>query len=295
MILDLQKTEKPGRAQPDGASLAKETKDVPIDMLARMIKMLPPPFPYDKIDTDVVKLDIKCRRKTGSYYLQLPPDYHHRALIPCCCFCTAAQKPADMIRAHRVGRPARLHRRRALWGKGLRPAMLIAPGACHGLDTLRDLRRRFRSIPIASSCWAGRREARRLTDIGLSHPDQFAGVLPMNGKPSTSPRVPHESQYLPFYAVDGDQNGATASQTREIFKIGCAGIIPACTSNIRGARNGTRGTGHHVRLDEPQTPSSDEREIGRPNNAGFSGEEFKTMRLRQQILLGRLRRHPNAA
>ena len=55
-------------------------------------------------------------------------------------------------------------------------------------------------------------------DIGLSHPDQFAGVIPM----STSPELFIEKywrngQFLPFYVVNGDRSGAPNLKTRQLF------------------------------------------------------------------------------
>lgn len=55
-------------------------------------------------------------------------------------------------------------------------------------------------------------------DIGLSHPDQFAGVIPM----STSPELFIEKywrngQFLPFYVVNGDRSGEPNLKTRQLF------------------------------------------------------------------------------
>src|SRR5262249_9183280 len=47
MILDLQKTDNPIVRNQIAASLAKDAKDLPIDMLARLIMMLPPAAPHD--------------------------------------------------------------------------------------------------------------------------------------------------------------------------------------------------------------------------------------------------------
>src|SRR5262249_13736018 len=47
-------------------------------------------------------------------------------------------------------------------------------------------------------------------DVGLSHPDLFAGVIPMGGSPDFFPRAYwRNGQYLPFYAVNGSKSGAT--------------------------------------------------------------------------------------
>src|SRR5208282_3108816 len=55
-------------------------------------------------------------------------------------------------------------------------------------------------------------------DVGLSHPDLFAGVLPMSAGPSFfSEAYWRSAQYLPFYVINGDRSGDSNKKVREQF------------------------------------------------------------------------------
>jgi poly(3-hydroxybutyrate) depolymerase len=86
------------------------------------------------------------------------------------------------------------------WGNGI--------GKGHGfsveghdavLDTLRDLRRRSR-VDSDRVFLLGTGEGGRMAfDVGLSHPDRFAGVMPMSAGPIVFARRHwRDGQYLPF-------------------------------------------------------------------------------------------------
>src|SRR5262249_60427232 len=96
----------------------------------RVIRMLPPSAPYDKIYTEVQKLDIDVPDgQTRAYYVQLPPDYHpYRSYPVLLAVHRAREKPAEMIQrftelaAHYgfiVAAP--------IWGKGLQPSYNYPP------------------------------------------------------------------------------------------------------------------------------------------------------------------------
>src|SRR5262249_52418549 len=106
------------------------------------------------------------------------------------------------------------------WGPGLRTTyQYSAKEHALVLDTIRDLRRRF-NIDSDRVFLYGRGEGGRMAfDVGLSHPDQFAGVMPQNAAPEyfCAPYWPN-AQYLNFYVIEGDFNGSNPRLNREIFK-----------------------------------------------------------------------------
>src|SRR5207244_5425519 len=88
------------------------------------------------------------------------------------------------------------------------------------------LRRRF-SVDSDRVFLFGREQGGLMAyDIGLSHPDQFAGVMPQNAAPryvkggggDFISRYWPNAQYLPFYVVEGDVNGGNPTCNRHVFK-----------------------------------------------------------------------------
>jgi pimeloyl-ACP methyl ester carboxylesterase len=76
------------------------------------------------------------------------------------------------------------------------------------LDMLRDLRRRFAVDSDRVFLFGLGQGGEMAFDVGLSHPDLFAGVLPMSAGPRMFARKYFTNgQFLPFYIVDGDRSG----------------------------------------------------------------------------------------
>jgi pimeloyl-ACP methyl ester carboxylesterase len=75
-------------------------------------------------------------------------------------------------------------------------------------DVLRDVRRRFSADSDRVFLFGFGQGANMAYDVGLAHPDLFAGVIPMSGAPFyQAERCWHNAQYLPFYIVCGDYGG----------------------------------------------------------------------------------------
>jgi hypothetical protein len=85
------------------------------------------------------------------------------------------------------------------------------------LDMLRDARLNSPVDPDKVFLFGYEQGASVAFDLGLSHPDQFAGVIPM----STTildmfiEKYWRNGQYLPFYVVNGDRSGDTNLKTRQ--------------------------------------------------------------------------------
>jgi hypothetical protein len=72
-------------------------------------------------------------------------------------------------------------------------------------------------------------------DVGLAHPDQFAGVIPMCGTGKGIPeKYASNGQNLPFYVIDGDQNGGNTKVTKAIFKEWVRGHYPSLYMEYKG-------------------------------------------------------------
>src|SRR5207245_8724942 len=86
------------------------------------------------------------------------------------------------------------------------------------LTSSRDLGRRDQVDSDRVFLFGGEQGGVAAFDVGLSHPDQFAGVIPMSATPMYfAGRYWPNAQYLPFYIVNGDKT-AGAALTKVIFK-----------------------------------------------------------------------------
>ncbi len=160
-------------------------------------------------------------RKGAPYLLKLPPEYKpsrpggYPVLIA---LHDAGGKPQDMIDA---------------WGEeaARNGYLLVAPkwGQMNQrgyeysydeqktvLDALRDLRRHYAVDSDRVFLFGYGLGANMAYDVGLSHPDLFAGVIPMSGRPKYFVnRYWGNAQFLPFYIIGGDFAGDTTKDIRE--------------------------------------------------------------------------------
>jgi hypothetical protein len=98
-----------------------------------------------------------------------------------------------------------------------------------------DLRRRFQ-VDSDRVFLTGLKEGGIMAfDVGLAHPDLFAGVLPVSGWPKYfAERYAANAQNLPFYVVDGDRTGDIAKLTQGQFKIWVPLGYPALYISYKG-------------------------------------------------------------
>ncbi len=86
------------------------------------------------------------------------------------------------------------------------------------LDILRDARLNSPVDPDKIFLFGQEQGASVAYDIGLSHPDQFAGVIPMSSSPELFiEKYWRNGQYLSFYVVNGDRSGDPNLKTRQLF------------------------------------------------------------------------------
>ena len=183
-----------------------------VDEFTQFIPRLPPP-PFEAAVADQpVEMKTGAGRDAVGYLLQLPPEYRPGRNWPVLiALHQSGQTPADMLK---------------LWSEAASENgyILIAPKWNPGptneytysdhdhdvvLNALRDLRRRFAVDSDRVFLFGFGQGGEMAFDVGLSHPDLFAGVLPMSAGPKKFARKYYTNgQYLPFYIVDGDRSGA---------------------------------------------------------------------------------------
>jgi hypothetical protein len=269
IIQENQRTVDPIARQRVAASYQKNG-ELAYDEYARLIRLLPPPEPFEPAAQGLAPLaailplpeataisalsaaqgavpgrvyELQATlpwssRKGPTFYLQLPPEYHPGRLYPVLFVLhDLGEKPEIMLK--RWGLLAAQH-----------GYLLVAPewqrstGMPYGysseehravLDVLRDLRQRFQ-VDSDRVFLAGLGEGANMAyDVGLSHPDQFAGVVPMGGRPQFfASRYWPNGQYLPFYVIDGELNGGGAKDNRRQFENWISHGYPALFVQYRG-------------------------------------------------------------
>jgi len=206
-------------------------KDNPVqfDEMAQLISFLPPPEPEEMMATGngkdkdgVLELETNLpwgRVRGVKYLVQLPPEYHHGRPYPV------------LFVLHHTNEKARdmLDRWRELAAQ--HGYILVAPAWTKAfqasyeytsqehdavLDVLRDLRRRFQVDSDRVFLFGGAEGGAMAFDVGLSHPDVFAGVIPMCARPRMFSLVYYtNAAVLPFYIVTGDLVSDSVKVTRK--------------------------------------------------------------------------------
>ncbi len=285
LVLEYEKTSEAGARQELLAAFLKKHK-LGVDVAARMIPLLPPPEPHETINTEMQKLSItgEVTAQGTPYYLKLPPEYHHGRPYPVLILLHAPQdKPQNMLA--RFSDLAARHGYILVapqWGKGLRFSYNFTP-AEHAVvtDCLRDLRRRFQvdSDRVFLSGW--RQGGTMAFDVGLSHPDLFAGVLTLSGTPGAFPqRYFANGQYLPFYCVEGDMNGNNPKSHRMLFKDWIRWQYPSLYIEYKGRGSEWFSAELPFMFDwmNRKVRVNPLKQVGLARAGGGSGEEFRTLR-----------------
>ncbi len=287
LVLDYQKNDQQLLRAQTVASFTREYA-LPLDVLARLIRQLPPPFPLDQdqISTDIQKLEIEVPDSNGGkYFLQLPPGYNHNRPSPVLLYLHGGkEKVENMLERHYSGLAAQHGYILAapIWGRGLQPTYGFSERE-HGIvsDCLRDLRRRLQVDSDRVFLAGYEQGADAALDIGLGHPDQFAGILPMCVNPRYFPdKCWSNAQYLPVYMVDADRQGTTSKAISDLFKNWVRGSYPALYIEYKGRGVEFFGAELPTMFDWMNRKKRffPGRELGRWSNTAAGGEEFKTMR-----------------
>lgn len=226
---------------------------VPFDVLAQVIRSLPPAEPLNPAGLSTVpapstfpslanglsaailaaqqmapvaRFSLEAElpwsvRKGPAYQVQLPPEYHLGRSYPVLFVLhDSGEKPEVMLQRWGLRAAQQGYLLVAPeWERGIQPTYQYTAEEHRAVvDVLRDLVRRF-SIDPDRVFVTGLGEGGTMAyDVGLSHPDLFAGIIPMNGRPRFHIRSYRpNAQYLPFYVAAGEV-GENAKDTRLTFE-----------------------------------------------------------------------------
>jgi len=209
-VTEYQKTHN-GNGRQKLLAAYEKTGALPFDELAQLMTALPPPEPEEKLSPGQVteqEATNPNRRKGVSFLLQLPPEYRHGRAYPLLvALHNAGEKPKDMI--ERWGDLAAYHGYVLVapeWGGGAFSKSYTYSQEEHAvvLDTIRDMQRRY-NVDCDRIFLTGYGEGGVMAfDVGLSHPDIFAGVLPFAAVPRYFPvKYAVNGHHVPFYVVSG--------------------------------------------------------------------------------------------
>jgi pimeloyl-ACP methyl ester carboxylesterase len=192
------------------------TEAASLDELVQIIRTLPPVRAEKNLPENVAQY----QTEGVAYAVKLPPEYRHSRPYPVLIVLhEAGEKPSDMIQR---------------WAEAaaengyilLAPEWQVSPNGKYTyseaehltvLNALRDLRRRFNTDEDRVFLFGLGEGGAMAFDVGLGHPDLFAGVLPMGAAPQFHAELCwRNAQYLPFYVVYGSQ-GPDHDKLKDLF------------------------------------------------------------------------------
>lgn len=234
----------------------KNSTLVSIDELAQIISLLPPAEPENLLvrsgslvsDGNRVPPELYKRTTTPTgehpsgvpYYIKLPPEYHHGRAYPVLMVLGAPNFPVESIlgsltyEADRNGYILLAPDWTNQFGKGWE-----WKGEQHGQVTavLREAVRNF-CIDNDRVFLVGVGDGANMAmDISISHPDLFAGVLPVSPIPKWTnffSEYWRNAQALPFYIVIGQLAGPSLENCRQIFDRWMPRGYPSLLVTYRG-------------------------------------------------------------
>lgn len=267
-LLQYQETHDPAVRQRLASSFQSRTANA-LDELATLIRYLPPSMPYRGLESGIWPVgalplpygtislawttvqsqlpgavyELQCnlpwsQKRGPSYQVQLPAEYHAGRRYPVLfALHTFGEKPDAMIK--RWGPLAAQHGYLLVapsWERGLRDGYNYTPEEQAAVvDVLRDVRRRFQIDSDRVFLTGFAEGANMAFDVGLSHPDLFAGVVPIGGMPKFFAKSYwRNAQYLPFYVVDGELNGDSSNANRAQFQNWMPKGYPAIYVSYKG-------------------------------------------------------------
>src|SRR5262245_25480394 len=250
------------RATDPGARTAvlgkyKENVTLKIDELAQIISLLPPVDAED-LENRSGKLipsgkgvpEGVYKLKTGSapehaagieYLVKLPPEYHHGRAYPVLIVLThPGINPVEALAP--VVQEADKHGYiliAPVWSDEFGKGNWEYRGEDHVYvtATLRDTVRRFTVDNDRVFMLGVADGANMAMDVGMSHPDLFAGVVAMGPIPRWQNMFINywkNAQKLPFYVVTGEYSGDSLKALRELYKQWMPQGFPALMSIYKG-------------------------------------------------------------
>lgn len=285
-ILEYQNTPAPGTRREMRKEFEANNK-LSLDLMARIVSLLPPPRPHAVLDTKIQQLTVNLpgnANNDASYLLQLPPEYNHTHKYPV----------LIVLHQGKEGEAAMLKRWSDLAAQ--HGYILVAPSWTSGfqpyymysdreqtliLDIIKDLRGRFQVDSDRVFLFGAGEGGKMAFDVGLAHPDQFAGVLPMGCHPMyTTTRYWPNAMYLPLYIVEGNYNVESTKAIKKMMDDWIRFRYPALYFEYKG-RSSEFFPGEMADMIEwmnHKTRQFPARQLGELNSGARPNEVFSTMR-----------------
>jgi tetratricopeptide (TPR) repeat protein len=259
------------------------TPRVDLDEIAQMVDFLPP---VESVDLPVgTPVEMQCGpRKRIEYELVLPPEYTPSRQYPVIIALPhAGERAGEMVK--RLAPAAAEHgyilaslewgRNATNWGFSEHNHEMV-------LECLLDLRRKLQ-IDNDRVFLTGLGEGGKgVYDVGLSHPDLFAGILPVGGAPFFhARRYWRNAQFLPIYAVGGSRVISKSTEaTREQFTQWVNRGFPALWIEYKGRGSEWLSGEVPLMFDWMRNQSREfpQRRLGTDGAGGIFGEEFTSVR-----------------
>ena len=191
----------------------------------QMIPTLPPPRAAENVDAKTIEVPLAGRgmAKGSAFLLKLPPEYRHSRSYPV------------LMLLHREGENARDMVQRWADVAADNGVILAAPMWSSGpfatnygyserehnlvLQTLFNLRQAYNVNSDRVFLFGLGQGASMAFDVGLSHPDLFAGVIPMAPNPEYYPTMYwRNGHYLPFCTISGSCSGECEKNIRNMME-----------------------------------------------------------------------------
>jgi pimeloyl-ACP methyl ester carboxylesterase len=227
----------------------RDAQAIAFDELEKLISLLPPPEAEKDLSPNPVE------KRTGAvpgvpsgvnYVLQLPPEYQHGRAYPLLILLPhGGERPADMLKG----------KRQKLADLAARYGFIIAIADWNGNGTQAHYGfTEDEQLMVTGLLWHLRRTlqvdsnrvflfglgegANMALDLGATHPDLFAGIIPMS--PSPDMQRFHIFEYwknfqnLPVYMVVGDRAGDSVKTIRRILESWMAKGYPSIGVSYKG-------------------------------------------------------------
>jgi pimeloyl-ACP methyl ester carboxylesterase len=263
------------------------TESASLDELIQIIHKLPPVAAEQKLPKGVAEY----KTEGATYSVQLPPEYRHSRPYPVLIVLhQAGEKPSDMIQRWSDAAAENGYILLSPEWQSVNQDKYTYSEAEHAsvVNALRDLRRRFNTDEDRVFLFGLGEGGAMAFDVGLGHPDLFAGVLPMGSPPQYHAELCwRNAQYLPFYVVYGSQ-GPEHEKLKDLFNNWVilraypqlwidykgrgvewfAGEVPNMFDWMGNQWRGSHGPDHKFPL----------RKLGSSGHGGQFGNEFCTLR-----------------
>jgi pimeloyl-ACP methyl ester carboxylesterase len=229
-----------------------------VDEIAQLISLLPPAAPEDLLNRTGKEIPLGKLRETGiyrrttlpapgnavgiDYLVKLPPEYHHgRAYPVLIALAPPGANSEEMLapliaEADRYGYIVIVPEWAGMFGQGW-----AWKGEDHIYVTaaLRDTIRHF-TVDNDRVFMIGLGEGANMAmDVGMSHPDLFAGVIPINPAPKWGVFMYYwqNAQKVPFYTVIGEGAGEALQNLKRIYDNWMPYGFPAMMTLYKGRGN----------------------------------------------------------